>query len=160
MDDELYVAFDAKVTSVARLTISQRRNCSNGRRSECTGSFADKPSRAKIHRCPLLSESGQTRAGSDCPLCANSGHSRNYLREQKDPARRSLRNLKQRLRECRPRKSLNYGQNELMCVLQLQSRRPTGQVTSKRYFKAKCLKCFLAWQSPLPYEYSLRRKDR
>jgi hypothetical protein len=56
---------------------------------------------------------------------------------RKNASRRSLRNLKQRLRECRPRKSLNYGQNELMCVLQLQSRRPTGQVTSKRYFKAK-----------------------
>src|SRR5450759_5180477 len=28
----------------------------------------------KIHLCPLLSESGQTRAQLDCPLCANSGH--------------------------------------------------------------------------------------
>jgi hypothetical protein len=36
MDDELYVKFDAKVASVARFTISQRRNCSNGRWSECT----------------------------------------------------------------------------------------------------------------------------
>jgi hypothetical protein len=26
--------------------------------------------------------------------------------------------------------------------------------------RQKCLKCFLAWRSPLPYEYSLRRKDR
>jgi hypothetical protein len=39
----------------------------------CFGSKADKPSRAKIHRCPLLSESGQTRVRSDCPLCANTG---------------------------------------------------------------------------------------
>ena len=36
MDDELYVKFDAKVASVARLTISQRRNRSNGRWSERT----------------------------------------------------------------------------------------------------------------------------
>src|ERR1019366_6563276 len=34
---------------------------------------ADKPSRAKIHRCPLLSKSGQTRAQLDCPLSATSG---------------------------------------------------------------------------------------
>jgi hypothetical protein len=38
MDDELYVKFDAKVASVAMFTIYQRRNCSNGRRSECTRS--------------------------------------------------------------------------------------------------------------------------
>jgi hypothetical protein len=27
--------------------------------------------RAKIHRCPLLSNSGQTRVRLDCPLCAD-----------------------------------------------------------------------------------------
>src|ERR1019366_3489696 len=31
---------------------------------------ADKPSRAKIHRCPLLSKSGQTIAGQNPPLSA------------------------------------------------------------------------------------------
>src|ERR1017187_10461372 len=35
------------------------------------GSLADKSSRAKIQLCPVLSESGQTRARLDCPLCAN-----------------------------------------------------------------------------------------
>jgi hypothetical protein len=35
------------------------------------GSKADKPSRAKIYRCPLFAKSGQTRARLDCPLCAN-----------------------------------------------------------------------------------------
>jgi hypothetical protein len=29
--------------------------------------------RAKIHLCPLLSKSGQTRVRSDCPLSAKSG---------------------------------------------------------------------------------------
>jgi hypothetical protein len=38
------------------------------------GSLADKPSRAKTHHCPLLSESGQTRARLNCPLSANTGH--------------------------------------------------------------------------------------
>jgi hypothetical protein len=37
------------------------------------GSLADKPSGAEIHRCPLWSKSGQTRAQLDCPLCAKSG---------------------------------------------------------------------------------------
>jgi hypothetical protein len=37
------------------------------------GSLADKPSRAKINFCPLLSESGQTRARLNCPLSAKSG---------------------------------------------------------------------------------------
>jgi hypothetical protein len=32
------------------------------------GSLADKPSRAKIHLCPLLSESGQTRTPLTCGL--------------------------------------------------------------------------------------------
>src|SRR5450759_2540159 len=36
-------------------------------------SKADKPLRAKIQLCPLLSNSGQTRAQLDCPLSANSG---------------------------------------------------------------------------------------
>jgi hypothetical protein len=48
-----------------------------------------------------------------------------------------------------------------MCVLQLQSRRPTGQVTSNRYFKAKMfgmLSRLAISRSPLPYEYSLRGK--
>jgi hypothetical protein len=35
------------------------------------GSKADKPSRAKIHLCPLWSKSGQTRAQLDCSLSAN-----------------------------------------------------------------------------------------
>ena len=34
------------------------------------GSKADKPSRAKIHLCPLWSKSRQTRVRPDCPLCA------------------------------------------------------------------------------------------
>src|SRR5450830_2083148 len=36
------------------------------------GSLADKPSRAKIHLCPLWSNSGQTWARLDCPLSAKS----------------------------------------------------------------------------------------
>src|ERR1019366_40420 len=40
------------------------------------GSLADKPSRSKIHFCPLWSKSGQTWARLDCPLSANSGHHR------------------------------------------------------------------------------------
>src|ERR1019366_4659180 len=34
------------------------------------GSLADKPSRAKIHLCPLWSKSGQTRVRRNCPLRA------------------------------------------------------------------------------------------
>ena len=37
------------------------------------GSLADKPSRAKIHRCPLLSESGQNLRRTELTLCAISG---------------------------------------------------------------------------------------
>jgi hypothetical protein len=37
------------------------------------GSKVDKPSRAKIHLCPLWSNSGQTQRRLDCPLCAISG---------------------------------------------------------------------------------------
>src|SRR5450759_5036449 len=36
------------------------------------GSLADKSSRAKTHRCPLCSKSGQTRVRSDCPLSVES----------------------------------------------------------------------------------------
>src|SRR5450631_350653 len=36
------------------------------------GSLADKKSRAKIHRCPLWSKSGQKPAKLICPLSANS----------------------------------------------------------------------------------------
>jgi len=45
------------------------------------GSLADKPSRAKIQLCPLWSNSGQTRALLQCPLCATSGQPH---RKQKD----------------------------------------------------------------------------
>ena len=37
---------------------------------DATQALADKPSRAKIRRRPLLSKSGQTRAQLECPLSA------------------------------------------------------------------------------------------
>src|ERR1019366_8906479 len=33
---------------------------------------SSRPSRSKIHRCPLWSKSGQTRPRLECPLCARS----------------------------------------------------------------------------------------
>jgi hypothetical protein len=43
------------------------------------GSFADKPSRAKIRQCPLWSKSRQMQARLVCPLCANSETSRHLF---------------------------------------------------------------------------------
>ena len=45
-----------------------------GRRDKAGGKVANKLPQAKIRLCPLLSESGQMRVRSDCPLSANSGH--------------------------------------------------------------------------------------
>ena len=59
------------------------------------GSKADKPSRAKIHRCPHWSKSGQTRAQLVCPLSAMNGQTqRNMIgaKRKTASARRSLRN--------------------------------------------------------------------
>jgi hypothetical protein len=51
------------------------KNYRAGRGDVRFGSLADKPFRAKIHLCPLLSKSGQTLVRPLCPLCAKSGHS-------------------------------------------------------------------------------------
>src|SRR5450759_1895185 len=39
------------------------------------GSLSDKPSRAKIYRCPLWSNSGQILRRSEMTRCARNGHS-------------------------------------------------------------------------------------
>src|SRR5450759_3004276 len=49
------------------------------------GSFADKPSPAKIDGCPLLSESGQTRVRLDCPLSAIRGLGGGWIKAGRVP---------------------------------------------------------------------------
>src|ERR1019366_4798563 len=71
----------ATYTTQAQMTALYWRNLGIGKGSGATlehgfGSLADKPSQAKIRRCPLLPNSGQTRARLKCPLCAKSRHDR------------------------------------------------------------------------------------
>src|ERR1022692_4690209 len=50
----------------------------------------DRAIQRSVDFCPLWSKSGQTWAQVDCPLCANSRHSRNDMREKERPPRDGL----------------------------------------------------------------------
>ena len=59
---------------------------------DCCGSFATEPTRASAEQCPLCAESDHSRHEFEWTLCATSKHSRNALRKRKTASRRSLRN--------------------------------------------------------------------
>ena len=66
-------------------SLDRPRYAQTNRRSQGAMSEMGYKSPTKIHLCPLLSKSGQTRMRSDCPLSANSGHSRvDSARKKKD----------------------------------------------------------------------------
>ena len=73
-------------------SLDRPRYAQTNRRSRGAMSEMGHKSPAKIHLCPLLSKSGQTRMRSDCPLSANSGYSREDLPgKRKTASRRSCR---------------------------------------------------------------------
>jgi hypothetical protein len=97
-------------------------------------------------RLPRQNDQGQRSKRSRCsqPLVRSGASIATLVASfstRADPMRRDLPGIKM----CIPKRRKACAENSAYC---------------RAISRQKCLECFLAWRSPLPYEYSLRRKDR